>query len=289
MENKEKKASRKRLVNKKKLTTLETIQLIIDEHKSYSSQIFMLAKSDLVKTYKGSALGWSWAVIKPMTTIFVFWFCFTIGLRSGKPVDGYPYFLWLIAGFLPWFYMSDILTGGAGCIRKYKHLVTKMRFPVSIIPTFFNISNLYIHFVLFGIAFVIFVIFGFYPDKYLLQIPIYMIMMFAFFVVWGLFSGLLSCVSKDFQNLIGSISKAIFWMSGIIFDINKINHEWVRTLLKFNPVTVIATGYRNCFIYKKWFFEDSMLLIGYFTTLIVFTALAIWAFKRLRREIPDVL
>lgn len=268
---------------------IDTIKLIIEEHKSYKRQIFKLAKSELVKTYNGAALGWSWAVIKPMVTIFVFWFGFTVGLRSGKPIEGYPYFLWLVAGFLPWFYMSDCITGGAACIRKYKHLVTKMKFPISVIPTYYNLSKLYVHFVLLAITIIVYAIFGFPPDKYLLQIPIYMLMMFAFFVVWGLLSGILSCISKDFQNLVISFSRAIFWMSGIIYNVNNIKHDWVILLLKFNPVTVIATGYRNTFIYKKWFFEDPTDLICYLTTMTVFTILALIAFKKLRKDIPDVL
>lgn len=268
---------------------MNIIKQIIEEHISYKNQIFKLAKSDLIKTYSGAALGWSWAVIKPMITIFVFWFGFTVGLRSGKPVEGYPYFLWLIAGFLPWFYMSDCITGGAGCIRKYKHLVTKMKFPISIIPTYYNISHLYVHLVLLAITIVLYGVFGFKPDIYLLQIPIYMTMMVLFFIVWGLLAGILSCISKDFYNLVGAFSRAIFWMSGIIYNVNKINHDWVVLVLKFNPVTVIATGYRNTFIYKKWFFEDPTDLICYFTTTVIFIILALVAFKKLRKDIPDVL
>ena len=64
----------------------DTIKLIVDEHRSFSEQIFKLAKSDLVRTYRGAALGWIWALVKPSMTLFVFWFAFTVGLRSGKPV-----------------------------------------------------------------------------------------------------------------------------------------------------------------------------------------------------------
>ena len=114
---------------------METIRTIIREHITYKDQIFMLAKSDLIKTYRGAALGWAWAIVKPMVTLFVFWFAFSVGLRAGKPIAGYPFFLWLVAGMLPWFFMQELITGGAGCIRKYSHLVTKMKFPISIIPT----------------------------------------------------------------------------------------------------------------------------------------------------------
>ena len=129
-----------------------TLRMILEEHRLYREQILLLAKSDLIKTYRGAALGWAWAVIKPMVTIFVFWFAFSVGLRSGKPVDGYPFFLWLLAGFLPWFYMQELIVGGAGCIRAYSHLVTKMKFPVSIIPTYYNISHMYTHFALIAIT-----------------------------------------------------------------------------------------------------------------------------------------
>lgn len=266
-----------------------TLSIIIREHRSYSEQIFKLAKSDLIKTYRGAALGWAWAVIKPMVTLFVFWFAFTVGLRAGKPVGEYPYFLWLESGFLPWFFMQELITGGAACIRKYSHLVTKMKFPISIIPTYVNLSHLYTHMVLLAISIVLFICFGKMPDVYYLQIPFYMLLMFLFFTVWSLFAGLLSAISKDFQNLVTAFSSAIFWMSGIIYNVDDIHNRWVRLLLKFNPVTVISGGYRKCFVYKQWFFEDKVELLCYFITLSLFAAGALWAYGKLRKEIPDVL
>ena len=60
---------------------------IIRDHIAYRQQIFKLAKADLIKTYRGAALGWAWAIIKPAVTIFVYWFTFEIGLRAGKDVN----------------------------------------------------------------------------------------------------------------------------------------------------------------------------------------------------------
>ena len=107
-----------------------------------------LAKSDLIKTYKGTALGWLWAIVNPAVTLAVYYFAFTVGLRVSSPVEGYPYFLWLIAGVVPWFYMRNMLTAGAGSIRKYRFLVTKIKYPVSTIPTFVSLSNLFVNMVL---------------------------------------------------------------------------------------------------------------------------------------------
>ena len=118
---------------------INTLINIIKEHIAYKKQIRKLAMADLTKTDRGAALGWMWAIIKPTVTIFVYWFAFSIGLRMSSNVNGYPYFLWLIAGVVPWFYMSEMISGGTDAIRRYGYLVTKMKFPVSTIPTFVNI------------------------------------------------------------------------------------------------------------------------------------------------------
>ena len=267
----------------------ETLKIIFEEHKTYSKQILKLAKSDLIKTYRGAALGWAWAIIKPLTTLFVFWFGFSIGMRHGKPINGYPYFLWLLAGFLPWFYIRDMIQDGADCIRKYRHLVTKIKFPISIIPTFTSLAHLVVHLALLAMAIIVYALWGFKPDIYYLQIPVYMLMMYLFFEAWALFAGMLSAMSKDFLNLVKSSVQALFWLSGVIYDVNKIRHPAIRTILKFNPVTVLSSGYRKAFIYKEWFWEDKVEMIGIATVYIIMCFLAVWAYKKLRKEIPDVL
>ena len=171
---------------------MNTIKTILKEHIEWRSQIFKLAKADIIKTYSGAALGWAWAIVKPTVTILVFWFAFSIGLRNGGDKAGYPFILWMTAGMLPWFYMSDMITQGAGAVRRYKYLVTKMKFPVSTIPTFVGLAKLSIHLCLLIIVMIIYILFGFYPDIYFLQLPVYMLFMVMFFIVWGLFSSMLS-------------------------------------------------------------------------------------------------
>ncbi len=65
---------------------MKTIIEIANEHIRWRYQIFNLAKSDLKKTYSGAALGWLWAIIKPLITILVYWFAFSVGLRQGRVV-----------------------------------------------------------------------------------------------------------------------------------------------------------------------------------------------------------
>ena len=268
---------------------METFKTIITEHFEWRNQILKLAKADIIKTYSGAALGWAWAIVKPTITIAVFWFAFTVGLRGGGDVEGYPFALWMIPGFVAWFYMSDMLNQGVSAIRKYRYLVTKMKFPVSTIPTFVGLSKLAIHVVLLAITVCIFIATGHYPDLYWLQVFIYMFLMVWFWIAWGLFSSMLGAMSNDFVNLIKSISTAVFWMSGIMWDVNTIDIAWIQKILYFNPVTYIATGYRNCFIYKTWIWEEPMQFWIYIAMLIIMIILGAWSYRKLIKEIPDVL
>jgi teichoic acid transport system permease protein len=271
---------------------MDTVKGIIRDHIIWRSQIFKFAKSDIIKTYSGAALGWAWMIIKPTVTIFVFWFAFSVGLRVKDVAGDYPFVLWLVVGYIPWFFMSDMLTGGANALRKYSYLVTKVKFPVSTIPTFIGLSQFAIHIILMFIVILIYVLAGKYPDVYMLQLPIYMLLMLFSFIVWAQFASLLAAISKDFLNLVKSLTLAVFWMSGIMWDINNIDDmglPWLKTALLFNPVTFVATGYRNCFIYKRWIWEDPLSFLCFLVTVIVFCVLSVWAYKKLVKVVPDVL
>ena len=268
---------------------LKTLKQIIKEHIEYKKQILKLAKADLIKTYRGAALGWAWAVIKPVVTIFVYWFAFSIGLRAGRPVNGYDFFLWLIAGIVPWFYMGDMIVLGTNCIRKYSYLVTKMKFPVSTIPTFVSLSNLMVNAILIAIVIALFGMFGFAPDIYYLQIPFYILLSFIFFTFWGLFSSFLGAISKDFVNLVKSFVTAIFWLSGILWNTENVTTPWLKAFLNLNPITYLVNGFRNCFINKVWFWEQPKRLLYFAIITLILLLGGLWAHKKLRKDIADVL
>ena len=89
------------------------MRLIFLEHKRFLQQIFRLAKSELIKSYKGSALGPVWSVKKPGITIFVYWFAFQIGLRAARTVTvagiTVDFFQFLMVGLTPWFFMKEAI------------------------------------------------------------------------------------------------------------------------------------------------------------------------------------
>lgn len=268
---------------------VESVRTILQDHVRYRKQILKLAMSDLRRTYRASALGWAWAIIKPLVSIFVYWFAFSFGLRRGDDIAGYPFVLWLICGIVPWFYMSEMLTGGTECILRNRYLVTKMKYPVSTIPTFTSISKFCVHVLLVLASILVFIATGNMPTIYMLQLPFYMLCNFLFFTGWAFFAAPIAAVSSDFSNLVKSFVTAIFWLSGVLWNMDSVTNAAVRTFQHVNPVTFICNGYRNCFIYGVWFWEQPKRLLYFGILLVLLYAAGFWSYRRARSEMADVL
>ena len=72
--------------------------------------LFQFALDDFRNKYAGSLMGITWAFIQPLMTIVIYWFIFQVGFDS-RPVADYPFILWLISGIIPWFFISESVTG----------------------------------------------------------------------------------------------------------------------------------------------------------------------------------
>lgn len=262
---------------------------IIKENFMFRAQISRLARSELIKTYKGAALGPLWGIIRPSIMIFVYWFAFEIGLRVGRDVGGHPFFVFLIVGICPWFFIRESIVSGSGCIRKNRNLVTKMPFPISTIMTYTMLSKLIINLGLTVIVYVILLFSGYNPSIYNLQILYYMPLMFIFFTCLSWITAPLSCISKDFQNLVKSLIVAVFWLSGIMWNPYLLENEVLKKIILANPVNYIVNGYRNTFINEKWFFETTYETVVFLAWLVIISLVGSFTFNKLRKRILDVL
>ena len=127
------------------------------------------------------------------------------------------------------------------------------------------------------------------PDIYWLQLIYYTFLTFILWTMWSLFSALLAAISKDFGNLVKSFVTAVFWLSGILWDPETVKIPWLKKALVANPVTYIVNGYRQSLINKIWFWEQPKRIAYFLISCAVMLILALWAYRKVRKDIPDVL
>jgi len=271
---------------------LGTLGSIIKDNWEWRGQIFNLAIFDLKKKARGAVLGWAWLLIKPIMYMVVFCFALAIGLRGGGQPTEYPYFMWLISGLIPWFFMEEMIGSGSDVFRKYPYLVTKMKFPLSGVSTLYAISNFVINLMLMALLVVIYVVCGMPVDIYLLQIPLVIVIMFLFFTSFSVLCSQLSAISRDFANMMKILTMLLFWLSGIIFDTSRLadlGFGWFDTIMLFNPVTFFCDAIRGATCYKTWFWQDPMLFGCFLAVFAVTVIMATIVYKRFNEEVADVL
>lgn len=271
---------------------------IIKEHRHFGKQIFLLAKNELIKTYKGAVIGPFWAVIKPAFTLFVYWFAFSCGIKELGNISVTQYginwsgdrFTFMLVGFIPWFFITDSITQGAKSIRLNRQFVTKIRFPVSTIMTYTAMARLYVHIFL-AVIMYIFLTFasGVAPSIYNVQFFFYCPLMFLFFVALTWSTAPMSAFSRDFENMIVSIMSGIFWLSGIIYSSYGFESGPLKWFMLLNPINFFANGYRNAFLYHQWFWHYPTELIIFTIELVIVILLGVFNYNRLRKTLPDVL
>ena len=99
---------------------------------------------------------------------------------------------------------------------------------------------------------------------------------------------LMNFISENPQ-VSASFITAVFWLSGIMWNPETIANKTFKKFLMINPVTYLVNGYRNCFINKIWFWEQPRRLLYFVVICAVMLVLGLIIYRKLRKEIPDVL
>lgn len=250
--------------------------------------LVVLIKNDFRKQYLGSYLGLIWAFIHPLVFISVIWFVFEIGFKAGPVTGDTPFFLWLICGMIPWFFLSNALSSGAGAIVNNSFLVKKVAFRVSILPLVEIGSALIIHICLVGFLMIAFLLYGFKPSLYWLQLPFYILCSILLLLGLSWLTAAIRVFVKDVGQLITVLIQIGFWATPIFWSFNMvpIKYQWI---IKLNPAFFIVDGYRNTFINHTWFWEHPKINLYFFVVTIFCLVFGAIVFKRLRPHFGDVL
>ena len=253
--------------------------------------ILDLGKADFRKRFVGSYFGVVWMFIQPVVTVAIYYFVFGVGFRSGDPIEGVPYVLWLVPGIVPWFFFSETLNSVTNCLQEYNYLVKKVVFQVEVLPLIKLISCLMVHgfFILIMLA-----LYGVTGQPFLatwVQILYYTFAAAALALAIGYFTSAVNVFFKDMANIVGICLQFGIWLTPIMYDeaIFTSRAPWVATALKLNPFYYIVAGYRDSMLTGHWFWERPTMTLYYWgvTTLVMLVGLKM--FKRLRPHFSDVL
>lgn len=250
--------------------------------------MYTLAYNDFREQYLGSYLGVFWAVLRPLLFILVVWFVFGFGFKARPVTEDVPFFLWLLCGFIPWFFFADAVNKSMNAVVGNAYLVKKVAFRVSILPLVRIFSSLFIHAIFIVILIIAFLLSGYSPSIYWLQLPYFIFCTIVLVLGIGWLTSALRVFIKDVGEIIGVIIQFGFWLTPIFWEIKTIPLPY-RLYLKINPMFYIIDGYRDTFITHTWFWEQFKIMPYFLITTSVLFIVGAITFKRLRPHFGDVL
>lgn len=223
----------------------------------------------------------------PIISILIYWFVFQIGFRV-TPIEDVPFVLWLVAGIIPWFFITEAISNGTNSILDNSYLVKKIVFKVSLLPIIKTLSTFFIHVIFLIASILLFFLYGYSLNIYYLQILYFLIA--SVILVYGisLITSSLAVFSRDIGQIVGMLLQFGFWLTPIFWSFSIVPPQ-IQFWFKLNPVYYIVEGYRNTFIYQRWFWEDPLLTTYFWIVTLFILIVGSIMFKKLKPHFSDVL
>ncbi|WP_340278124.1 ABC transporter permease [Staphylococcus coagulans] len=250
--------------------------MILKEQVGNWQKILQLAAYNMKSQYSNHYLGVFWNILQPMMQVGVYYLIFGLGLRGGGNhlVDGVPFIVHLISGLFPWLFISQSINSGANAIQSNLELVTKMKFPSSVLLSISFTNTLFNLCFMTMILLVISIVNGYVAIwKYF----IFLYFIFAAFpAIFGisLLMSSLVIVVRDTKNLLQNILRLGFFMTPIFWSLNSAQ-PILQKIAKLNPFTYLVEVYRSAFLtsphllygtmadhFYYWTFTLLMLILG---------------------------
>ncbi|CDQ38375.1 ABC transporter permease [Virgibacillus salexigens] len=263
---------------------------VIKEQIDHFYLLRRLSVYELKSKNKNNYLGILWEILNPAIQIVIYWFVFTT-LRSREPVvlaDGQEvdFFPWLVAAFFLWIFFYQGTIQGSKSIYARLKMLSKMNFPMSIIPGYVIFSQFYVHLVMLGISIILLNFIGHFASIYYLQLIYYIFAAGALIFALSLITSTLSTIVRDVHMLLNSILRMFLYVSGVLWPLSIVGNEFpeILTILKLNPLYYLIEGYRAALFGTEWHFiaqwEYTLVFWGIVIVLFLFGSMLHVKFRR---------
>lgn len=250
--------------------------------------IAALTARDLKARYRGSLLGYFWSLANPLLLLAVYTLVFT----KFFPAQGVqPYPLFLFSGILPWTFFAAAVLESTNSISSNAGLIKKVMFPAEALPIVVVLSHL-VHFALavpiLLAAIGIFAALGkFTISATILFAPLLMLLQTLFVAGVAMTVSSASVLFRDLRDIITNLLQLGFFVTPIIYTIDRVEIPALRALLRINPMTPFILAYQDVFFFGRAPSTPDTVLILAYSTLSLLTGF--FVFNRLRDTLAEAI
>jgi ABC-type polysaccharide/polyol phosphate export permease len=257
-----------------------------------------LTLRELRGRYKRSALGWTWSLLNPLSTVVVFSVVFAYFLKIEPPVgdpSGLDNFaMFLLCGLLPWNYLSNGMNASLDALIGNSNLVRKVYFPREVLVLSAIGSLLVTLVVEFSVLIVILLLLGNMVLPWIPVLVVIVLIQTAFVLGIGLVLSVTNVYFRDVKHFIGIANQALFYSLPIVYPISYVADKhptilgWqvpLLTIYELNPLVRLVEMYRDVLYDLRFPSLTSMAYVVAWSAALL--AIGLFVFKRLDRRLAE--
>lgn len=257
----------------------------------------LLVRKEVQVRYRGSALGWLWSYVKPVTQFLVFFVALGMFLQLNDTITNYP--IYLFSGLVVVNLFSEAFSNGTKSLVDNAPLIKKIYLPRELFPvstTLVALVNFLPQIVVLG---VVCLIVGWSPSVVqllgvLLGITILVILATGLSMLFGS----VNVSFRDAQNFVELIVLVATWASPVLYRwtmVADVLPDWLLTIYQLNPLTAAVELLHAGFWYPTTGGEaplpPNLIVNGLWSLLIAIAVLAVgqFVFRRLESRFAQDL
>lgn len=203
--------------------------------------IYFFTWRDIKVRYKQTILGFTWAIIQPLTAMLIFTLFF--GSLAKIPSDGIPYPIFAYAALLPWTLFAESITRSTNSMVMNANIIKKVYFPRIALPISSVISPLLDFALAFTILILMMAYFRITPTLNLIWLPVFLLLAVITSLGIGLWLSALNAMYRDFQYVVPFMVQIWMFASPVVYPVSMVPESY-QLLYGLNPMTGVIEGFR---------------------------------------------
>lgn len=252
--------------------------------------ILRLAGREVTQRFQGSVLGLAWMVLTPLLTAAVFTFVFSTVFQTrwgGNAQAGpFDFAILLLVGMAVHGIFAEAVGRAPGLVLTQANYVTKVVFPIEVLPVVAVLTSLVNAFVTIAIVALGQLLLKGVLHWTLLLWPLVIAPYLLFVVALVLIFAACGVFLRDLSQIVTLLVTVTLFLTPIFYPLDAVPGAF-RTVMRLNPLTSIVEQSRTVIVHGG--LPDFVSLGLYALCAGTLLAFAFWLFQRLRPGFADVL
>ena len=212
-----------------------------------------LTARELRSRYKGSTLGWAWALVRPLVMLLVYGLAVGVFLGAGRAIPEFMVFIY--SGLIAWGLFAAIVTGSIQSVVVNGQLISKASFPRLLLPLAVTAAALVDFLLQASVLLVGYAVVGDLPSPgALLWVPPALVVLVLTALGVGLVLSAFNVYVRDVAFLTEVALQVGFWLVPVVYSYGQVvrgtesfgwSSETISRLYMLNPMSNVVLAFQR--------------------------------------------